>query len=108
MRKTWMRACREAGLDSKIPHDFRRTAVRNMIRAGIPEQVAMVISGRKKRSVFDRYHIVSDGDLKEAAQKLDAAFAREYGHNLRHLVAAPVPTTALNPLAVVTSVHLVS
>lgn len=68
----WWRARVAAGCPEHIPHDFRRTAVRNLVRAGVPERVAMQLTGHKTRAVFERYNIVSAGDLRDAAQRLDA------------------------------------
>lgn len=70
IRGSWERACKESGLTCKIPRDFRRTAIRNMVWAGISEHVAMKMSGHKTRDVFDRYDLVSESELREAAHKL--------------------------------------
>jgi integrase len=74
-RKSWGTACTKAGVAGRFRHDLRRTAVRNLVRAGVPERVAMTITGHRTRAVFDRYHIVSPADLQDAARKLTGTFS---------------------------------
>lgn len=87
-RRSWISACVAAGLGHEVrdakgklvskvalrtPHDYRRSAARNLSRAGVPEQVIMALCGWKTRSVFDRYRIVVERDLADGLAKLAAS-----------------------------------
>jgi integrase len=88
LRKAWATACKRAGVGKKLIHDFRRTAVRNLERSGVSRSAAMRMTGHLTESVYRRYAIVSESDLREARDKLAALHATD-----RNVARKVVPLT---------------
>jgi integrase len=76
-RKAWALACQRAGIVGKVPHDFRRTAVRNLERAGISRSAAMVMVCHRTESIYQRYKVADEAMLKASATKLAALHESE-------------------------------
>ena len=74
-RKAWITACRAAGQPGRRPHDFRRTAARNLTRYGVTQKIAKQLIGHETDEMFDRYAIVIEQDLHDAADQLAAGLA---------------------------------
>jgi integrase len=75
IRRAWRRACVGTGLPGRIPHDFRRTAVRDLERACVPQSIAMELVGHKTESVYQRYDIVAERDLTDGVARYAAGLA---------------------------------
>jgi hypothetical protein len=81
----------KAGLPGKLMHDNRRTAARNMDRAGVPRQIAKQITGHKTDSMYNRYNIVNEKDVREGLTQAQAYLAAVSGQNLDNLQEQKIP-----------------
>jgi integrase len=95
-RGAWESACKRAGLPDLKFHDLRRSGVRNLSRAGVPETVIMRITGHRTRAMFDRYNITSEADLADAADRL-AAFRMSKNGSPTVPKTVPVPENTNGP-----------
>lgn len=80
-RKSWASACKLAGVEHRLFHDLRRTAVREMLRSGVHESTARKISGHKTASMLQRYNIQSESDIREAMQLRETRIAVQQQEN---------------------------
>ena len=97
-RTAWRTACQAAGVPTRFLHDCRRTAARNLIRANVPERVAMLLTGHKSRAIFDRYNIIHEQELLDAGDQLVAYLAQQVPARRRPHpagTAAPRPAPSL-------------
>jgi integrase len=88
LRSAWKRACKRSGLEGRLVHDLRRTAARDLRRAGVSEGEIMKLCGWRTRSMFDRYNIIDEQDLARAV-------ARRFNGKQAANTDTPVPPSGL-------------
>ena len=100
-RTAWRTACQAAEVPTRFLHDCRRTAARNLIRASVPERVAMLLTGHKSRAIFDRYNIIHEQELLDAGDQLVAYLAQQAQAPRRraHPAGTAAARTAAGPSA---------
>ena len=95
VKKAWKTACKSVGLAELRFHDLRRSAVRNMHRAGVPRTVAMTVSGHKTESMFNSYNVVSERDVAEVRNRMETYLSSLENSTLSSTLAdsSPAPNT---------------
>ena len=91
--RAWRTAREKAGLPEKLMHDTRRTAARNMDRAGVPRQVAKQITGHKTDSMYNRYNIVNEQDIRDGMLQAEKYLSsKKIGHGSDKDAAQQIPS----------------
>jgi len=107
-RTTWKNVCTRAGVPGLLFHDLRRTAARNLRRAGVAENIIMQIGGWRTRSVFDRYAIITENDIVDAVRKLEADRKQREAAALETVMSHESVTKSTQPPARVASTKLLN
>jgi integrase len=99
-RRSWIRACKKAGLEGRLVHDLRRSAARDFRRQGVSEGEIMRLCGWKTRAMFDRYNIIDEADLAQSvAKRFEGQPTANKRQTMANIPTAMVPRSPLSSSA---------